>query len=172
MKRFLCSLLCLLLCFSLFGCQKKETMPILEPVEFFYLQNTFSYTDAETIIGSEPREAAGHREDLPYLLELYFRGPQNDALAQPFPDGCNLVSSSTRNSKTITVVITDSFSTLTGMDLSIACVCLAKTVSGITGYPTVIIRTETKLLDGKRSITVRDGKPVLFDDYIAPTTTE
>jgi hypothetical protein len=172
MKGFLCGLLSLLLCFSLLGCQNKEPAPILEPVTFFYPQNTYTYTNSESILGSETREAADHKEDLAYLLEQYFQGPQSQNLSQPFPSGCHLISSSVRNNNTITLVLSDAFATLTGMELTIACVCLAKTVTGVTGYPSVVIRAETQLLDGKRSLTIRDGNPALFDDYIAPTITE
>ena len=172
MKGFLCGFLSLLLCFSLLGCQKEESAPILEPVEFFYTQSTYAYTDAETIFGSEPREALGHKEDLTYLLEQYFQGPQSEGLSQPFPEGCHLISFSVGSNNTITLVLADSFAGLSGIELSIACVCLAKTVTGITGYPKVIIRTQSQLMDGKKSITIRDGEFALYDDYIAPTITE
>ena len=172
MKRIFCGLLCLILCFSLFGCEKaEEPIPMKEPVTFFYLRNDFDYTNTDSVIGSEPREAAGHKDDLAYLMEQYFKGPLSENLANTFPANCGLVSFSTRSS-TITVVITDSLATLSGTDLTIACVCLAKTITGITGYPKVVIRTQTQLLNGKGSITIRDGEPALFDDYIAPTTTE
>lgn len=172
MKRLLSGFLCFLLCCSLLGCRQEEEAPILEPVEFFYPRSAFSYTDTETIVGSEQREASGHKEDLSYLLDQYFRGPHSESLSQPFPDGCHLVSTSVRSNNTIVLVITDAFSTLTGMELSIACVCLAKTATALTGYPTVIIRAKSQFLDGKRSIIIRDGDPVLYDDYIAPTHTE
>lgn len=170
MKRLVCGFLCLLLCFSLSGC-KEDLVPMTEPVEFFYLRDSFSYTDTDSVIGSELREAAGHKEDLNYLLDLYFSGPQSDALAKTFPPECSSVSFSTRGS-TITIVVTDAFASLTGMDLSVACVCLAKTLTGISGFHTVVIRAQTQLLDGKKSITIRNEDSVLLDDYIAPTQTE
>ncbi len=172
MKGFLCGLLSLLLCFSLLGCQKEEPVPILDPVDYFYPRSSFSYADSEIVIGSEPREASGHKEDLAYLLDQYFLGPQSQDLTQPFPDGCKLVSFSVRTDNTITLVLTDEFAGLSGMELSIACVCLAKTVTNITGYPKVIIRTQSQLMDGKKSITIRDGEFALYDDYIAPTITD
>ena len=170
MKQLICGFLCLILCCSLSGCLEDE-IPIAEPVEFFYLRDTFSYTDSDTAIGSEQRESAGHKEDIHYLLDLYFSGPQSDTLAKTFPTGCSLVSYSTRGN-TITVVITDAFASLTGIDLSVASVCLAKTLTGFSGFQTVIIRPQTQLLDGKKSITVRNEDFVLFDDYTAPMQTE
>lgn len=172
MRRFFCGFLCFLLCFSLLGCQPKEEIPILEPVEFFYPKKDFSYAETDTIIDSELREASGHKEDLSYLMELYFRGPQSESLSHPFPVGCGLLSSTVRSNNTITLVVTDTFASLSGLELAIACVCLAKTAIGITGYPKVIIRAKTQLLDGKRSIIIRDGEFALLDDYIAPTQTE
>ena len=172
MKGFFCGLLSLLLCFSLLGCQKEEPAPILEPVTFFYTQSTYTYTDAESILGSEIREASGHKEDLTYLLKQYFQGPHSENLSQPFPSGCYLVSSSVRNNNTITLVLSDDFAELTGMELTIACVCLAKTTIGITGYPSVDIRTQSQLLDGKKSINIRNDELVLYDNYIAPTISE
>ena len=172
MKGFFCGLLSLLLCFSLLGCQKEEPVPILEPVNYFYIRSSYEYTNSETFFGSEAREASGHKEDLTYLLEQYFLGPQSEGLSQPFPEGCSLISFSVRTNNTITLVLTDAFAELSGIDLSIACICLAKTVTGITGYPKVIIRTQSQLLDGKKSITIRDDELAFYDDYIAPTISE
>lgn len=171
MKRRICVLLCLLLSFSLFGCQKEEKVPIAVPVEFFYLQSTFSYKDSDTVIGSELWESAGHEEDIVYLLNLYFSGPQSNTLTRPFPNGCSVVSCTPKNDA-VSLVVSDKFATLTGMELTASCVCLAKTLSGLTGFDTVIIQARTQLLDGKKSITIRNGSPVLLDDYIAPTQSE
>ena len=171
MKRLFSVLLCLVLCFSFTGCQKEETVQILKPVEFYYLQNTFSFTNSDTILGSELWESAGHEDDLVYLIDLYFSGPQSDALSLPFPKGCTVVSITTKNDA-ITITVSDHFAKLTGMDLSVACTCLAKTLAGLSGADTVIIQTRTQLLDGKKSITIRDGVPILSDDYIAPIQSE
>lgn len=171
MKRLICGFLCLLLCFSLFGCQQEEELPILKPVEFFYLRTTFSYTDTDTILGSEFRESAGHETDLVYLIDLYFGGPESDTLSLPFPRGCTVVSITPKGSA-ISIIVSDQFAKLSGMNLTVACVCLAKTLTALSGYSTVIIQTRTQLLDGKKSITIQDGDPVLLDDYITPTTSE
>ncbi|MBQ3542835.1 MAG: hypothetical protein IJA45_06905 [Oscillospiraceae bacterium] len=167
MRRFVCFLLCCLLSLSLMGCQNADTPSLLKPVEFFYPQNTFSYTDTDTIFGSEHRESAGHEEDLVYLMDLYFGGPQSETLLQPFPQDCTTVSVTKKNDA-VFLTVSDNFSSLTGMKLTVACVCLAKTVTGITGFHTVTIQTQTQLLDGRKSITVQNGKPVVLDDYIAP----
>ena len=171
MRRFVYFLLCFLLGLSLMGCQKEEAPPILKPVEFFYLQNTFSYTNTDTIFGSERRESAGHEEDLVYLMDLYFSGPQSDTLLQPFPKDCTAVSVIKKNDA-VSVTVSNHFSGLTGMELTLACVCLAKTVTGITGFDTVIIQTQSQLLDGKKSITIQNGKPIVLDNYIAPVHTD
>lgn len=171
MRRFLCFFLCCLLCISLLGCQKEAAPPIVKPVEFFYLQNTFSYTDTDTIFGSEQRESAGHEDDLVYLLNLYLRGPKSDTLLQPFPEDCTAVSYTKKNNA-ITLTVSDALSDLTGMELTVACVCLAKTVTGITGFDTVIIQSQSQLLDGKKSITIQNGKPIILDNYIAPIQTD
>ena len=170
MRRLFCVFLSLLLCFGLFGC-KKEEAPLLAPVEFFYLHSTFSYTNTDTVMGSELRESAGHEEDLIYLLNLYLQGPQSEALAQIFPKGCSTVSCAQKNSA-VTIVLSDAFATLSGMELTTACVCLAKTLTGLTGVETVVIQAETQLLDGKKNITIQDGAPILLDDYIAPTQSD
>lgn len=172
MKRTLRGLLCVLLCLGLFGCRQEEDAPIQVPAEFFYPRSTFSYTADETVIGSEHREAAGHEDDIAYLIDLYLRGPQSETLTQPFPIGCRVVSCTLKSDTTLTLVVNDNFAALTGMELSVACVCLAKTLSGLTGADTVIIQTQTQLLDGKKSITIRDGAPVLLDEYIAPSQPE
>lgn len=167
MKRILCLMLCLLLCSGLLGCNTKTEPTIQVPAEFFYLRADFSYKDTETIIASELRESAGHEEDLVYLMNLYLAGPESSALSQPFPQGCSILSYALKNNG-ISLVISDEFAYLNGMDLTTACVCLAKTLTGLTAIDTVILQTQTQLLDGQKTITIQDGVPVLTDDYISP----
>ena len=171
MKRLFCILLCICLCCSLWGCRKNENPPVQVPVEFFYLRSTFTYNSTDTVLGSELRESAGHEEDIVYLLNLYFSGPKNESLAQPFPKGCSVISC-TQEKETASLVISDRFAELTGMELTAACVCLAKTLSGLTGCGTVVLRAQTELLDGKKTITIQDGTTVLLDDYISPSQPE
>ena len=171
MKRLVCILACILLCCTLWGCQQEKEEPILVPVEFFYPRNDFSYNDTETILGSELRESAGHEADTLYLLNQYLGGPKSDALSRPFPKSCTILSLSTADD-TLSLVISDKFAGLTDMDLAIACVALAKTATGITGCDTVVIQAKTKLLDGRESITIQDGVPLLQDDYVAPSQPE
>ena len=171
MKRLFCALLCILLCCNLLGCRQEKEEPILVPVEFFYPHSDFSYTDTQTILGSEFRESAGHESDMLYLLNQYLSGPKSVSLAHPFPKSCTVLSL-TPTDDAVLLVISDKFAVLTGMELTVACVSLAKTVTGITGHDTVVIQAKTKLLDGKESITVQDGVPLLLDDYVAPSQPE
>ena len=92
MKRLLCILLILAL--SLPGCAFKKNR-MQEPVTFYYLHKheTEDHYDtffASGAIGSELREAANHRDNLPYLLALYLLGPTSAELDLPFPTGTKL----------------------------------------------------------------------------------
>ena len=67
LKRLLACLL--ILCLFLSGCSVMGER-IKEPVIFYYVCKNYQ-KDMNQVISAEIREAAGHREDLPYLLALY-----------------------------------------------------------------------------------------------------
>ena len=142
MKRVLCYIL--LASMLLSGCSLgREQMH--EPVTFYYLR---SYSAAENndpfffegAIGSEVREAAGHRNDLPYLLALYLQGPNDSQLKRPFPVGSKILET-TLEDGTLLIVMNSVSSRFREMDVTVSCACIAKTCLGLTDADTVTVES-------------------------------
>lgn len=165
MKRVLCLLLASLLLAGLLGCHYSDSGDILEPVEFFYPRRSrnFVYGSADGVIASEIREASGHTDDLHYLISMYLRGPQDSDLRSPFPGGC--VPEEIRIEDDILHIrLSEEFSSLENMELTLACAALAKTCFAMTDSRYVHINS---LSEGK-SITIQLGADtLLLADYSA-----
>ena len=118
---------------------------IKEPVVFYYLQSCNrpeEYKDyfSEGAIGFESREASGHRDDLYYLLSMYFRGPLDSQLVSPFPAGCTVVKVLS-NGQEVTVNLNAAAADITDLDLTLEIACLAKTCMALTDATTVHIES-------------------------------
>ena len=61
------------------------------------------------------------------------------------------------------IVLSDFFSALTGMDLTLACACLTLTACELTGAKGITVSTETTLLDGNRSVSMTVEEVLLLD---------
>ena len=165
MKKTLCLILILSVMLILLGCHYREGGEILEPVEFFYPRksSSFIYGSSEGVIAPEVREASGHRNDLPYLITMYLRGPQNDNLRSPFPAGCALDEIRTDHD-TLYIRLSSEFTDLEGTEMTLACASFAKTCLAITDYKYIHINSQSN--DKVFSIQLDTGN-LLFADRSA-----
>lgn len=150
MKKFLSLLLIGSLLIFPSGCGTSRTDSD-QTVSFYYLRSSDSYIYGATdgVVSYENRDTAGHNADLNYLLMLYLQGPLAEDLISPFPQGCKLLQLD-RNDGKLTVLLNSNMATLRGMDLTLACVCFAKTCFSLTDADS--IRIMVKTFDGKISI--------------------
>lgn len=102
------------------------------------------------------------------ILAEYLLGPTEPGLKDPFPDGVVIMSLKQKNDH-ITIVLNSKFAELSGIDLTTACVCLAKTTMGLTDTSSVTISCETQFSDGGQSITITQDSVLLTDDHTEPT---
>ena len=147
MKRFLCILLIAVLFLS--GCAIGQER-FKEPVTYYYLRDYSDPDNRDTFfldgaLGTETREAAGHRDDLNYLLSIYLQGPLDGGLRSPFPSGCRPMDIR-QEEQYVYLKLSPSITDLNEMDLTVACACLAKTCMELTGVETVQI--EGSSIDG------------------------
>lgn len=163
-------LLCLCLLLGLLGCAAKQDQPEV-PVQFFYPRHTsdIAYEGDDGVIAYELRESAGNEENYSYLLNLYFRGPTVEPLRNPFPNATSLVSFDLTLTRA-TVVLSDSFAQLSGMELTLAGACLMKTINAMTGAQSLLIRTQTQPLDNSDSLLIQMEDLLLTDDTTTPDT--
>jgi len=145
MKQVISYILLFLLVFSLCGCSRVSGTAT---ANFYYSASDPQYHTQSSIIQSEVRKVDTNLSDLEGILELYFEGPNSGQLESPFPAGTELKTVQPGKEIT-TVVLSDQIGTLSGVELMIACACLATTVMEITQADTVQIRAETALLDNQ-----------------------
>ncbi len=156
MKRFLIFVLLSAALLSMAACDNTENQP--QGVAFYYRSSSLSAPVLQAEI-REDIDPAGNLED---ILRLYLLGPQTDTLNSPFRRSHKLLSITVTDSN-ITLLMTKSFAELTGIDLIIACSCLAKTVLELTDTETVTVCAEDATLDGVASITLDNNSLLLTD---------
>lgn len=159
MKRYIVLLMVFacLLC----GCNAQKNQ-IKKPVNFYYINETVVYNSGNGMLSPEIRESAGYEEDLLGLLNVYVAGPVDTKHISPFPDRLS-VSSVVTEEQTASVIVGDQLCMLTGHDLSLACICLARTVMELTETDIVHIRVADRMLGGKTEITIRADDLVFVD---------
>lgn len=149
MKRITAVLLLLSLLFS--GCAEH----MKEPVTFYYVRSNYQ-EDMTEIITSEKREASGHRDDLSYLMALYFMGPTEEGLRSPVPRGTTLYKTELVEN-TVILNISDTEKTMTDSEFTLACACLTLTCLELTDAQSVTINS------GDRSVTMGADALILQD---------
>ena len=165
MKRAISLFLIFVWILCLAGCAA-EKVEIQDSVRFYYPRSKATYGSADSVITWEEREAAGHMEDYEYLVALYLKGPETESLSRTFPMNVTIKDLHIIGD-TAQVILNDHASRLTGLDLTIACACLAATVSELTGVHSVTIQAESALLDGNPAITMDRDQILLLDESAA-----
>lgn len=165
MKRVLCFFLCVVLLLPLYGCNGED---VKAPADFYYLQKEYTFGSENSVISAEVRETSGFWT-LKLLLAEYLRGPRDPNLLSPFPPGTYVVDILQEDTE-ITVTMSDSISNLTGIDLTLACSALAKTLIGLTGAEQVQIQAITATIGGERCIILTEEMLTFLDLYQADST--
>lgn len=137
MKRLLSLMMVLCLLFA--GCGATTSQTGGNHVLFFYEQRGASELAADAMLASESRTT--YAGALGPVLELYFRGPVQDDLISPFPDGTEAISVDQGENGT-ELVLSSAFFSLQGVDLAVACACLARTVCVYTGETAITLSDE------------------------------
>ena len=148
MKRAILLLLCLSLLFT--GCARPS---FTEPGIFYYHRTDTAYRGSEGVVAPETRELAGISDDLKTLLSLYCEGPRDPALESPLPSDAAVLGHTLYN-QVLTLRFNDSLSELTGVELTVAAGCLARTFLPLTGATTLVLTADGGFLNGETSLRV------------------
>ena len=146
MKRLLC--LFLLACLLMSGCSL-SSFDSANAVSFYYVRNEYRQ-DMTTLIKPERRNAAGHENDLSYLLALYLIGPSNNDLVSPLPSDTELLSVLQEDS-TIAIQLSDTEKTMTDSHFALSCACLSMTCLDLTDAESITITSGTRTITMTRS---------------------
>lgn len=161
MKRIILVSLILL---ALTGCAKDHTPN--NPVRFYYPKAEITFGSEYSAIAFESRESESLSTEA--LIRLYLDGPAQQELENPIPDGVELVSLLI-DGDAASLVLTDPFSELSGLPLTVASICLSKTVIELAEVQTVVLSCETKPLDGESHISISKDQMILVDESIGST---
>lgn len=167
MKRWICFLL-VILCLPLWGCQEEET-PLLDPFNGYYRRAELFHGSTDSVVAPLPIEGVGLKNDPMMLLNVYLTMETDPYYAPTFPEGTEILIMELEDG-TADILLSSAISQLTGLDLTIACACLTKTVIELTGVDSVIIRARGTTLDGASYITMDLSSIYFLDDYVPETT--
>ena len=160
MKRLIAVVLLLLLC----GCAASPSFD--SKVTLYYpAAGDAAYGQ---LLAEYPFEGSGKTAE--QVLSAYF-SLRDDAVFTPFPANISICSLKLKEDHA-TLVLSDEFASINGIDLTMACVAITKTVSALTGATTVTIGCNTVQLDGEQSLTFSESSFVWADEGIASLPAE
>lgn len=159
MKRIISLLLCLCLTLPLFGCQTQQPDC---PGTFYYRRTEAAYEGTEGIIAPEIRELSGIQNDLNALLKLYCGGPVTDGLENPLPMDASVTRWELADGE-LHLCFTESLAQLSGVDLTVAAGCLARTFLPLSGAETLVLTAENSLLHGETALRICESELRLRD---------
>ena len=154
MKRVICLLLS---CLILSGCSLTGDW-VNEPVKFYYIRENYQ-NDMQQVIASEVREAAGHKQDLVYLLALYSMGPIQEGLMSPLPANTVIIPTQ-RTESDITLIFSESGQSMTDVDFTLSATCIAMTCMDLIELQQVTVAC------GERTITISEDNLLLDSSTI------
>ena len=146
MKKAMCLFFCLLLLIFA-GCSTEEESMIY-PVTFYYMDAESEYGSGSSMIASEIRDVKEHKNDYTYILNEYLMGPRVNGCISPFPAGTTLDDLLMGSTKA-NIVLSGHFTVATPAEMMLACACLTKTVTELTGVKTVQISVSTGKINGE-----------------------
>ena len=161
MKKLIC--LFLALCLVLSGCSTGSSG---DSARFYYCRIDPEYQGDDGIICAEIRDIQSLQDDPEALLAAYFSGPLSPDLELPFPKTTSIEAWKIDHG-ILTLQLSQDFSQLSGVDLTIACACITKTFLELVHVDKVSIRTGSN-----REITMSGDNMNLSDDSLDKLRTE
>lgn len=167
MRKWIALLLCTALLLSLPGCSAEG--PAIER-QFYYRRVSIDHESTESVIGSEARDISAY-SDISDILEAYLAGPDSQELISPFPRESRVLSWTLLNDSLI-LTMNEAFCALSGIELTIACTCIMRTMTGIQPVTSVQFQAEEGLLGGEKLLTFSESSVTLYDDSLDQSRAE
>lgn len=170
MKRIIAFVLFLSVMFMLCACTKSNKQ-ITTSVTYYYRTVEVDCGPDSGVITPEVREVSGIPDDYQQLMAQYLNGPRSNDCISPFPAGTTLEEFNL-DSKKAQIKLSPHLALLSGAELMIACACLTKTVTQLTGVDSVQISADNGLLNDQEYITLTADSFAYFDygsDFTDPS---
>ena len=162
MKKIISCILILALSASLTACGTEE---LQSPGLFYYYRSEPAFSGSDGVVAPEQVELQGIEGDLTALIARYCQGPQSRELENPLPRGC-AAPKYTLEENTLKLHFSEEFAALTGVELTVAAACLARTFLPLTGAEKLILTAEGALLGGETAMTLSLSDLGLRDDSL------
>ncbi len=156
MKQKLCLILTLCLLFSSCGGQKSTTDSAVSTL--FYMVSDPEGLSEASVVKAETRSFSA--SSLYEFMQQYFRGPEDETLASPFPPGTEMLSYY-EDANRVSLTMSEPFFSLEGVDLSIAACCICKTVCAYMEKQQVVLTDE----QGQYQMELEPTQYLLVSDY-------
>jgi len=168
MKKWTCFLLTAALALSLLACGADKP---IDPGIFYYRRIEPEYQGTDGIIAPETRELSGRRNDLQAILDQYFLGPESTELEAPFPRDTRVLDWHIEDG-ILWLELNEAFIQLSGIELTVACGCIARTFFELSDVSVIRIGAEGMLFNGAEWITLTPDNLQLADDGIDKLRTD
>ena len=163
MKKFLCIMLSLIIIAGCAGCKTPDT-EYRTQVTFYYCAEDRDYAPDSSVILSEERTVNAPHNDYKNIMQFYLDGPKGRDLRSPFPKDLT-VTELLIDGETTYITLSTNLSYLTGIDLTLACMCIANTCFALTHTQNVDISAEHAMLDNAPSVFINYGSVLTADIY-------
>jgi spore germination protein GerM len=148
----------LLLSALLTGCVKPNPAENYQnPIFFYYCRKDAEYASRTGALASEVRDLRDPDISIADILKLYFAGPKSEDMTSPFPENLRCEDVSLQDG-IVQLHLSNEYSALTGVRLSLASACITMTLSQIDFVKGVQIRTDAGTLSeqGTEDFSVED----------------
>ncbi len=154
--------LLLVISLVLCGCSSSRTEE--ETVAFYYPVLEMDYSIGASYLQAEIRSKAVTGYVLTDILNLYLQGPLDRYIySMPFQHNTKVHALAIENG-VMQLTLTRGFATYTGLQLTIACACIAKTAMELTGVDSVRIKAYQSTLDGAQYIEMDRNSLLLIEN--------
>lgn len=160
MKKLISLLLSAMMVVTLCACESSYPE---QNGKFYYRRIQPAYGSADGIISPEIRTFSIVGSDLSEVMESYFSGPESRGLESPFPRNTR-VNNWEIQDNTLALTLNDPFAALSGVDLTVACSCIARTFLDILPIEEVTISVTDKTLNGQEQISLGPKDMNFIDD--------
>lgn len=146
---------------SLYGCTPKNSYT-RSVANFYYKTQPVEYLSENGVISVEERTITTSPTDYFALLEQYLNGARSSTCISPFPAGTTVKDFSI-NGSVAAIQLSPHLTILTDSELTIACICLAKTIFDMAEVHTVQISAQNSLINNEPYLAIERNDFVLTD---------
>ena len=163
MKRFVTIFLVLILITATTACTNMQKQG--RAVQFYYPTEKVKHGTEQGVIASETRYF-NEEEALLNIISMYIQGPVSEDLRSPFPADLT-VKELIRSSASIKMILSDHIAEQSGINLTLTCACIQKTLNGITGVDAVQIAAENEKINNQDMLILNSNNIFLIDSVIS-----